>query len=417
MKQRTEQRALEKAMAAREAMASASRIVWHCDPKKYEENSTFVQLTELLQGQVQNEVDLNPHSSCRENCAYYSYAKTHGCYHNQYCSKQRKCNGRLFNCQFIDSDSWVCPSNDPTRRYDWIEYENGRVLGKRDSCSRGSTKVDSWWRWLFWHCSYCFCVCDEQGINSDRYFSLRPVIADVSAGKVVTGLRFLKMKRVIHIQIQEGKVQPRGSIDETSIRWRPVDTFRVENAAPGVDYHTMTYEQRAMDLDDLQAPEGYVLTGIRFRRIGTHINPEILATPLDMETGGLRHEGSLWLGNDNTDAAISAPRTELKIRSPDVPTKTTMPSEPDSTTDQYVFFTHSDMNKDAAQTTIPFLDAQPVAPSPPILLAGAGIYHKGRSGYGGFVALRVITYDFSNHLGFNSTDEALLPEIEAPNIV
>ena len=66
MKQRTEKRSLEKAEAAREAMASASRLVWRCDPKKHEENTTYVQLTELLQGHVQNEVDLNPHSTCRE---------------------------------------------------------------------------------------------------------------------------------------------------------------------------------------------------------------------------------------------------------------------------------------------------------------------------------------------------------------
>ncbi len=31
-------------------------------------------------------------------------------------------------------------------------------------------KVDSWWRWLFWHCSYCMCKCDAPGPNSDRYW-------------------------------------------------------------------------------------------------------------------------------------------------------------------------------------------------------------------------------------------------------
>ena len=32
----------------------------------------------------------------------------------------------------------------------------------------GKIKVDSWWRWLLWHCSYCLCKCDEQGPDSDR---------------------------------------------------------------------------------------------------------------------------------------------------------------------------------------------------------------------------------------------------------
>lgn len=43
---------------------------------------------------------------------------------------------------------WVCPAP-PTsdRRYEYIEYENGRMLGKKEkSCTRGTTKVDSWWR-------------------------------------------------------------------------------------------------------------------------------------------------------------------------------------------------------------------------------------------------------------------------------
>jgi hypothetical protein len=69
------------------------------------------------------------------------------------------------------------------RRYSYIEYENGRILGKKGSCEQGLTKVDSWWRWLFWHCSYCFCLCDEQGPKSDRYFNLREVKADVANNK------------------------------------------------------------------------------------------------------------------------------------------------------------------------------------------------------------------------------------------
>lgn len=42
---------------------------------------------------------------------------------------------------------WVCPAA-PTssRRYEYIEYENGKVLGEKKQCNRGSTKVDSWWR-------------------------------------------------------------------------------------------------------------------------------------------------------------------------------------------------------------------------------------------------------------------------------
>ncbi|XP_065349344.1 uncharacterized protein orion [Cloeon dipterum] len=404
---KTELRSAEKAAAASEAMKEASRFVWRCDPKQHVENETYVQLTELLQGYVQNEVDLNPKASCGENCAYYTYAKVHGCYHNQYCSKQRKCAGRVFDCQFVDSDSWVCPSEQPSRRYDYIEFENGRVLGRPGHCSRGTTKVDSWWRWLFWHCSYCFCTCDDDGPNSDRYISLRPSLANVSAGYAVIGMRFVKLKRVVHVQVRQARVGPRGVVEAASAEWLPLEAFDVAATAPGRDYHKMDYEQRSMDLDDLTAPPGYVLTGVRFRRIGTHLNPEILATPMDMAAGTLNADASLWIGNDNTDAAVDEPRTGVPLTLPDVPTRSVALSEPDSKHDQFVTFTHTDVSKDAAQTTVPFLDAQPVAPEPPVLLSGAGIYHKGRRGYGGFVGLRLITYDFSDLLGANRTDAPL----------
>jgi Domain of unknown function (DUF4803) len=37
---------------------------------------------------------------------------------------------------------WVCPAA-PTsaRRYEYIEYENGKLLGEKKACTRGTTKV------------------------------------------------------------------------------------------------------------------------------------------------------------------------------------------------------------------------------------------------------------------------------------
>lgn len=37
---------------------------------------------------------------------------------------------------------WVCPSSPmSTRRYEYIEYENGKTLGDKKYCSLGTTKV------------------------------------------------------------------------------------------------------------------------------------------------------------------------------------------------------------------------------------------------------------------------------------
>lgn len=71
---------------------------------------TYEEITQLLQGYVQNEVDLNPEGTCRENCAEYAYTKSHGCFGNQYCRQQRRCNGKILDCRYFDSDMWICPA-------------------------------------------------------------------------------------------------------------------------------------------------------------------------------------------------------------------------------------------------------------------------------------------------------------------
>lgn len=71
---------------------------------------TYAQVTRLLQGYIENEVDMNADGTCRDNCAYYTLATRHGCFKEQFCAKQPVCNGRIIDCQYIDSDMWVCPA-------------------------------------------------------------------------------------------------------------------------------------------------------------------------------------------------------------------------------------------------------------------------------------------------------------------
>lgn len=75
-----------------------------------------------------------------------------------------------------------------------------------------------------------------------------------------------------------------------------------------------------------------------------------------------------------------------------------MKSLPDSEPNQYLDFTNTDFDSDAAQSTIPFIDIQEVTSEPLVPLSGVGTYHKGRDLSGGFVALKIITYDFSPHI-------------------
>lgn len=70
------------------------------------------------------------------------------------------------------------------RRYDYIAYKNGKVLGDASSECKGTmSNVDSWWMYLLWHCSYCFCICDSTESSSDRYFSLKDSVSNIEQNK------------------------------------------------------------------------------------------------------------------------------------------------------------------------------------------------------------------------------------------
>ena len=75
-----EQMSFEVASEAQHVIKELSNSFWRCDPAKHEEGKTYEQVTELLQGYMENEVDLNRDGTCNNNCAYYQHAKREGCY-------------------------------------------------------------------------------------------------------------------------------------------------------------------------------------------------------------------------------------------------------------------------------------------------------------------------------------------------
>ncbi|XP_039437888.2 uncharacterized protein LOC120419287 [Culex pipiens pallens] len=404
MRRRFEERTNQTQLLLQQVMKQASPAYWRCDPvqRQHKEGETFVQLTRLLQGYVENEVALNTDNTCKETCGYYSWGvQQERCYKDTYCSKQSKCSGKIYDCDFIDSHMWICPAaKNSNRRYEYVEYENGIVLGHPKQCAGGTTKVESWWRWLIWRCSYCFCLCDDAGRNSDRYINMRESVSDVMNNKVVTGMRFIKKSQIIHLIVQQGRLLPQGQIDNGTLEWVQPHNYTVmsKNVRNGRDYHTLNRNNRSLDLDDLYVPQGYVLTGVRFRLLGNHLNLEIRMTEIDFATGQLIDpDKSIWTGNDNTERSVNK-RTELKLDQPNVPLLSPLKSEPNFISNRFIRFRESDRRTDAAQTTVPFFDAQPVAPVKPVPLSGAGLFHKGRPKFGGFVAPKVTTYDFGPHI-------------------
>jgi len=176
--------------------------------------------------------------------------------------------------------------------------------------------------------------------------------------------------------------------------------FFDRNVKSKVDYHTLAWDNRAIDLDDITGVDPtHIITGVKFRVVGTHLNLEARLSEYDFESGKLIEPeiNSFWQSNDNTDVT-GEKRTPIILRSPDVPTRSVARSLPKSKHNQYIEFVNSDMDKDAAQTTVPFIDIQEVTSNPPVPLSGVGIMYKGREQYGGFIAPKLITYDFTPHI-------------------
>jgi len=93
-----------------------------------------------------------------------------------------------------------------------------------------------------------------------------------------------------------------------------------------------------------------------------------------------------------------------------VPTRSSDSSIPYPSDNQYIEFTNTGFDQDAAQTTVPYIDIQEVVSEPMVPLSGIGVYYKSRDGYGGFLAPQIITYDFT--LTFKSGDKKLNENIK-----
>lgn len=137
-----EQKIVESLQVSYEIFKHADRTFHKCDPDEYVEGSTFLQITRLLQGHIENEIDLNRERTCRDTCSAYQLADDFGCSERSICRKQTKCHGKLYSCWMLQDDMWICPGKkDSSRRYEFIEYNNGKVLGEKKSCSTNGFSV------------------------------------------------------------------------------------------------------------------------------------------------------------------------------------------------------------------------------------------------------------------------------------
>lgn len=221
--------------------------------------------------------------------------------------------------------------------------------------------------------------------------------------RIVTGVAIIKRNGIFSWTITQSKLLPYGRVQQFQNDKRrniKFSDFRRTDGGitDGVDYHTLSWNKRSVNLDVIAIPQGCVVTGVRFVAYRGYLSIEIHSTKFDFNTGFLLNEHN-WLSSpNNVDERIN-----LQLNRPEPPqyydTYGAYLSIPDFRPNTFIKFRPSDADKDVGQTTVPFLDTQMVRPKNLTPLSGIGIYYKGKDGLGGFIAPTVIVYDLSSHIG------------------
>lgn len=95
-------------------MWNLSRIVWSCDD--FQTNESYTQLTNFLQGYVDNEINLNPDGSCAPYCSDFHETKNYDCKPNTLCAatnmdhNRTRCNGTVRDCDYFGPSFSFCPN-------------------------------------------------------------------------------------------------------------------------------------------------------------------------------------------------------------------------------------------------------------------------------------------------------------------
>lgn len=216
------------------------------------------------------------------------------------------------------------------------------------------------------------------------------------ACRVVTGVRLTKESGVIQLAVSQRTLLPFGQTDESEQdTWKLAEyQFAATDSGPvnGVDYFTLTYENRSINLDDLVLPQGKLVTGVRFHNLNGHLALQIRATDFAYFMGRLENlTHTPWAMNDNGG------KNEIKIPKRASPLETVVPDVyiPENTLNSFVQFGPSDIEFDVGQTTVPIIDTLSVESHNPVALGGIGLTYKKNEESGGFIGVKTITYDFA----------------------
>lgn len=205
--------------------------------------------------------------------------------------------------------------------------------------------------------------------------------------RVVTGIRIIKEDGVFQFHISERTLKPRAQVDASEKpNWKGSGNNFNEDAVEGKDFFELSYENRSINLDDIDLPAGKLVTGVCFFNINGHILLHVRATDFDYATGQLDPASSVWLMNDGGKEEIASSSRIDPLKQYDQDFVYT----PENASGFFVRFGPTDLENDLGQTTIPIIETQPLEPTNLAALSGVGLTYRNHGG--GIIAPKLIAY-------------------------
>ncbi|XP_014208044.1 uncharacterized protein LOC106639112 [Copidosoma floridanum] len=406
-------------------MSRAERELWKCDPKTPVENQTFVELKlfqrVLYKGwDFQNFGIFNPprRDFCPEplkNEGAEPICKLVTC-----SSKQRRCTN-VVGCKALEFmkpiSACILKDQSQRRRYSSVNetYKYLSKLSFVDQIFVPSYCNENSDRYLFKSSVNTMTPDVVSTLACDCFYRRFLIILNIDGDSVVTGVKFVLVNHTLHIQIQQGKLKPYGSIGNKSVKWKDIEPFsnyklKIPTFSRNLNnvydtsefYDTINtvkldwYEKRGLYLDDMDLNKNEVVVGVKFDLIYEksdyiYVNLDIMAMEFNYTTGKLNPDKNYWWFSKK----YSFNRTELKLEEYDTPTSfDDVENKPDGVPHKYVKFTPSAYSsKDAGQSTLPFIDIQPVVSDRPVPLSGISMDIKRADKSGGYLILKTKSYD------------------------
>lgn len=210
---------------------------------------------------------------------------------------------------------------------------------------------------------------------------------------VVTGLRFRKQHKIMFLQIQVGKLMPNNMIERSTVHWQPLHSDVKESDIIELDYdkRTMLFPKML-----LSKSSNFVLTGVSIKCGGTncdYIIPNIIGREYNPSTGVIAMSKPLVQSYDKIDIESYKKSSKIVEIQGKIPLLNSADTLQITESNFYLSFDKSNVEVDAAQSTVPYFDIQDIVNDPPTPLKGIEFLHYTTKDYAGFVQPQTIRID------------------------